>query len=372
MTQYMAQVKQYVDSQEVIDASIKIEAGHVLRDRHDSIAKTLPAPLPIALPLSSMPRRAGAGGSSSSSSSSSSDALSLASDNSVRPANGKRKALASALATTNSFSSSSSSSSLSPSSSAAAASGATHQRRSSHSSLTHKHQRTASAASGSSATPRIRKPGGNRSESKGKEETLESDGLQSSEDEEEEEEEEDEDEEESGNEHGGGNGTTKEFAKVGDLTDALYDLFTNVRTRPGSNQDHMRHVGQLVVLGQSSVARKRIESWIAMDVRSLFGICSMPIQCLDLVRFSILSSTSFLCRFSWHGQECMLQELIDVKGATVGVASRAAAAMTGLPFDESHKACLAMKKLKVKLKFDELRSKVEELAQRLLARATQM
>ncbi len=88
----------------------------------------------------------------------------------------------------------------------------------------------------------------------------------------------------------------------------------------------------------------------------------------------ILSDSQSSRRFfvDSHGQESMLQELIDVKGATVGVASRAAAAMTGLPFDESHKACLAMKKLKVKLKFDELRSKVEELAQRLLARATQM
>ncbi len=110
---------------------------------------------------------------------------------------------------------------------------------------------------------------------------MKSDGLQSSGDEDDNEEEEDDDEEESGNEQFGGDGMTiaKDFAKVGDLTDALYDLFTNVRTRPGSNQDHMRHVGQLVVLGQSNVARKRIENWVKKDVRPLFffsfGICSI-------------------------------------------------------------------------------------------------
>jgi hypothetical protein len=100
-----------------------------------------------------------------------------------------------------------------------------------------------------------------------------SSSFQSSDDEDDEddveEDEDDDDREESADERG--DGATKEFAKVGELTDSLFELFTNpARTRPGSNEDHMRHVGQLVVLGQSSDARKRIEKWVAKDVRFPF------------------------------------------------------------------------------------------------------
>ncbi len=99
--------------------------------------------------------------------------------------------------------------------------------------------------------------------------------------------------------------------------------------------------------------------------------CAFPFSGRQLNSQSTNSPRTFVCRVH-HAQESMLQELIDVKGATVGVASRAAAAMTGMSFDDSHKACLAMKKLKVKLKFGKLRTQVKMVAQRLLARAKQM